>query len=184
MTILYLVQHAEKEQVLGDPGLTEVGRLQAAGVAEWLRRRDLRGLYTSPLRRARETADAIGGATGLTAVVDERLRERLNWDGTRPFEDFLADWDRSAQDRDFVPPNGESARSAAARMQSFLLSLSDQPGPVAAVTHGGATVELLRTLLGDDQLAQGLLHHGIPSAAITTLDDLDVVAIASVQHLT
>jgi broad specificity phosphatase PhoE/RimJ/RimL family protein N-acetyltransferase len=183
VTTVYLVQHGEKQRLPGDPGLTEVGRQQAATVAEWLGGRGLRALYTSPLRRARQTADAISVATGLTATVDDRLRERLNWDGIQPFESFLTDWNRSAQDRDFVPAHGESARSAGARMQAFLLSLADQPGPVAAVTHGGATIELLRTLLGDDQLTPGLLQDGIPACAVTTLEGLDVVAIASVEHL-
>jgi len=33
-------------------------------------------LYTSPLRRARETADIIGETLGLPVVPDERLKER------------------------------------------------------------------------------------------------------------
>jgi broad specificity phosphatase PhoE len=56
----------------------------------------------------------------------------------------------------------------------------------AAVTasHGGATTDLLRTLLGDDALSPQLLDQGIPACAITTLDDLGVAAIASTAHLT
>ena len=53
----------------------------------------------------------------------------------------------------------------------------------AAVSHGGATVDLLRTVLRDDVLPPQLLDRGVPACAITTLDDLDVVAIASTAHL-
>jgi broad specificity phosphatase PhoE len=58
-----------------------------------------------------------------------------------------------------------------------------RPGPVAAVSHGGATTDLLRTLLGDDMLPPRLLDEGIPACAITTLNDFDVVAIGSTGHL-
>jgi hypothetical protein len=57
------------------------------------------------------------------------------------------------------------------------------PGPVAAVTHGGVTPELLRNLLGDDALPPGVLAAGIQPGAITTVDDLNPVMIASVSHL-
>jgi Histidine phosphatase superfamily (branch 1) len=62
----------------------------------------LHALYSSPLRHARETADPIARAAGLPVRIDSRLRERLNWDGTQTFDAFLADWDRSTQDRDLV----------------------------------------------------------------------------------
>jgi broad specificity phosphatase PhoE len=47
-------------------------------------------LYTSPMRRAWETAECVASVTGLAAQCDARLRERLNWDGSRPFDAFLA----------------------------------------------------------------------------------------------
>ena len=65
-----------------------------------------------------------------------------------------------------------------------LLGRHAQPArPVAAVTHGGVTIELLRNLLGDDALPPGLLATGIPPCAITTLDNLNPVMIASTSHL-
>lgn len=44
-------------------------------------------------------------------------------------------------------------------------------------------MDLLRTLLGDGALARGLVYEGVPSCAVTTVRDLDVVEIASVAHL-
>ena len=183
VTRIYLVQHGDTERVAGDPGLTESGRQQAAVTARWLQERGLRALYSSPLRRARETAASIASATGLTVQLETRLRERLNWNGSQTFDDFLADWDRSTRDRDFVLRNEEPSRSAGERMRKFLGGLTGRPGPVAAVSHGGATVDLLRTVLRDDVLPPQLLDRGVPACAITTLDDLDVVAIASTAHL-
>lgn len=183
MTLVYLVQHGDKDPAAGDPGLTALGTRQAVVTARWLRERGLRELYSSPLRRAQETAAPIAAATGLSVQVDNRLRERLNWDGSHGFDAFLADWGRSTRDRDFVLSNGESSRSAGERMRAFLVDLTPRPGPVAAVSHGGATMDVLRTLLGDDALSPQLLDEGIPACAITTLDDLGVAAIASVAHL-
>ena len=97
-----------------------------------------------------ETAGCIASVTGLTVQADARPRERLNWDGSIPWEAFADLWARTADDRDLVPGGGQSARQAAARLQAFLAGLPGLPGPVAAVTHGGVTAELLRNLLGDD----------------------------------
>jgi len=90
---------------------------------------------------------------------------------------------RTAGDRDLVPAGGQSARQAGARLHAFLAGLSAITGPVAAVTHGGVTAELLRNLLGDDALPPGLLAAGIPPCAFTIVDDLNPVTIASVAHL-
>ena len=183
MTLTFVVQHGDKERVPGDPGLTELGQDQAAAAARWLEGAGLQALFSSPLRRARETAAVIAAVTGLPVQLDYRLRERLNWEGTQTFDAFLAEWDHSTRDRDLVLDNGESSRSAGERMRAFLASLRGGPGPVAVVSHGGATTDLLRTLLKDADLPPGLLAEGIPPCAITTLDDMRVVAIASTEHL-
>src|SRR6266568_3789775 len=58
-----------------------------------------------------------------------------------------------------------------------------RPGPVAVVTHGGITADQLRTVLGDDALPPHVLDAGIPPCAVTAVDDLNVVMIASTSHL-
>jgi broad specificity phosphatase PhoE len=183
VTAVYLVQHGGKERLPGDPGLTALGRQQAARTGGRLAGLGVRALWSSPMRRARETADCIAAVTGLAVQPDARLRERLNWDGGMPFDDFLALWARTAHDRDLVPGGGQSSRQAAARLLAFVAGLSGVPGPVAAVTHGGITTELLRGLLGDDALRPGVLDMGVPPCAITAIDDLNPVMIASVSHL-
>ena len=65
------------------------------------------------------------------------------------------------------------------RLQAFLAGLADASGPVAAVTHGGITVDLLRNLLGDDAVPAQVLAAGIPPCAVTAVDNLTVVMIAS-----
>src|SRR5258708_3598984 len=183
MPVVYLVQHAEKEDGPGDPGLTAAGRDQAARVGRWLQSREVQRLYSSPLRRAWETAEVISSALGLPITPDPKLRERVNWGGTRAFESFMDDWRRSVSDQDFVSPGGDSSRQAGERMRAFLEHLFGSAGTVVAVTHGGVTTDLLRTLLGDDEVPAGLLRDGIPPCAITTIEDMHVTGIASVAHL-
>jgi broad specificity phosphatase PhoE len=126
MTMVYLVQHGEKERLPGDPGLTQAGRQQAARAGQWLRGQGIRTLYASPLRRAQETAECIASVTGLAVHADARLRERLNWDGRQPYDAFLARWARTRDDRDFAAVGGESSRQAGARLMAIL---ADLPGP-------------------------------------------------------
>jgi len=74
---LFLVRHGESQGNIGasdgpDPALTDLGTRQAEAVAERLRHAGLVALYSSPLRRALETARPVAVATGLPIklVVD------------------------------------------------------------------------------------------------------------------
>jgi probable phosphoglycerate mutase len=81
---LLLVRHARPERVEGaagpaDPPLSPLGRRQAAALADWLAG-DPGGpppaaIYTSPLRRAAETAAPLAMALGLEPVADDALAE-------------------------------------------------------------------------------------------------------------
>jgi probable phosphoglycerate mutase len=79
---LVLVRHGETDWNLSgraqghtDVPLNDTGRAQARAVAQVLRGFDPARLWSSDLARARETADEIALATGLTAELDPRLRE-------------------------------------------------------------------------------------------------------------
>jgi broad specificity phosphatase PhoE len=144
----------------------------------------VRALVSSPLRRARETAQkSWHRGPCLPVEEDARLRERMNWGGSERIEEFLADWAASVKDRDFVPASGDSSCAAAKRMGACVADLAQEPGLLALVTHGSATVDLLRTLIGDHAVPSELMHQGVPACAITMLDDLSVIEIASVSHL-
>ncbi len=72
---LYLVRHAKAAP--GDPDelrpLTPEGREQARLLGERLAGERPDAVVTSPLLRARETAEVLARACGLEAVPDERL---------------------------------------------------------------------------------------------------------------
>jgi broad specificity phosphatase PhoE len=84
-TIVHLVRHGEVDnprQVLYGrlPGyhLSADGRMMAKAVAGFLAGRDVTVLLSSPLERARETAEPIAEEFGLTPDIDERLIEPWN----------------------------------------------------------------------------------------------------------
>jgi phosphohistidine phosphatase len=72
---LFLVRHAHADP--GDPDelrpLSPRGRAQARELAERLVEVEPTRIVSSPLLRARETAGAIGIATGAEVAVDDRL---------------------------------------------------------------------------------------------------------------
>ena len=76
---LLLVRHALPELVQGtsgtaDPPLTPHGRAQAARLVAAVGR-DVAGLYTSPMARARGTAAPLAAALGVPPTVVDDLRE-------------------------------------------------------------------------------------------------------------
>lgn len=174
-TRILVVQHAEKEPKGGDPGLTARGRYQARAVADALATVDVVALYSSPLRRAVETAELIGRRLGTPVAVDPRLVERANWNGeNQSLEQFLAEWARSGLDRDFTPSSGDSSRAAGRRMAAALAEFAERhpEGTVVVVSHGGVTVDMARNLVGDEGvagLAPDVIETGVGPCAITEL---------------
>jgi probable phosphoglycerate mutase len=79
---LYLVRHGQTESSKrkaysgrSDVALTAEGREQARDAAAKLAGAGIDGVFSSPLSRARDTAQAIADATGAPLTVDERLTE-------------------------------------------------------------------------------------------------------------
>src|SRR5919197_4355319 len=80
---LYFVRHGESEANLqhvisnrASPfGLTELGRKQAYALAENLKDIPISAIYSSPVLRARETADILSQSFHLPYQVTEALRE-------------------------------------------------------------------------------------------------------------
>ncbi|MGE0045617.1 MAG: histidine phosphatase family protein, partial [Hyphomonadaceae bacterium] len=73
MPRLYLIRHAEPAATWGgsdpNPGLSELGRAQAADASWKLAALKPKRIVTSPLMRCRETAAALEMEMGLTAAV-------------------------------------------------------------------------------------------------------------------
>lgn len=138
--MLVLVRHGQTAEnarglLLGrlDPPLSEVGRQQAGALAGVIPEDVL--VVSSPLRRARETAEAFG----RPVVVDERWIE-LDYgalDGCRPDEVGEDVWRRWRADPTFVPGGGESLSELGKRVRSACDELVEEAAQhdVVVVTH-------------------------------------------------
>ena len=88
--MFYLVRHGEIESNIkkvyagwSDEPLTERGVRQAEKAGELLKDKGIDALYCSPLRRAVQTAEIIGGIIGKTPILEKNFKEmRLGlWEG-------------------------------------------------------------------------------------------------------
>jgi broad specificity phosphatase PhoE len=160
--VIVLVRHGETDAnraglLLGraNPTLNERGRAQAAAVAAALRRDPVSLILTSPLDRARETAAAIGGATGVEVEVEPSLTEMDygDWDGRRVADLPPAVAARWRADPAFAPPGGESLAELRGRVGPCTLALLERAadGTVIVVSHVSPikTMILVALDLGD-----------------------------------
>jgi broad specificity phosphatase PhoE len=84
-TVVHLLRHGEVENPRGviygripGFGLSEDGRMMAKAAADYLAERDVVAIFTSPLERARETAEPLSERFRLDPIVDDRLIEPWN----------------------------------------------------------------------------------------------------------
>lgn len=161
---LLLIRHGETDwsregRFCGrsDPPLNEIGIRQSHRLAERLRDKNIAIGYTSPARRACQTADTlrIAAHLGVTFMRRIELQEQDfgEWEGRRSEDVAQADpalWADWQSGKVAAPPDGESLSAVAERALSWVseVSLSHAGGTVAAVAHGGVLQALLCGLLG------------------------------------
>ena len=145
---LFLLRHAAHDRV-GDtlcgrmPGVTlgDHGRRQAAALAGRLEREGIAAIHTSPMERARETAEPIAARLGLAPQVEAGLDE-IDFGAwtSRSFAslDGDPDWTRWNESRATArPPGGEAMAEAQSRALDAVerLRAAHPEGRVALVSH-------------------------------------------------
>ncbi len=164
MTRLILVRHGQstwnaKGRIQGwaDPPLDEIGHDQAGKLAERLRceGHELTAIYSSPLVRARHTAEEIGRVFELPVQTDDRLKEHgvgqlTGLTGLQVEEQFPA-WVAARQGGRVwvVPPDGEDRDEFIQRAVSVMTDIINNhlDQTVAVVSHGGTLGVYLAHLL-------------------------------------
>jgi len=195
----YLVRHGEsvsnfegRVQGQADVELSALGHAQARQVADWAQRlaasrsagtTTITEIWSSPLRRARETADVIAAAIGLPVLIEEQLCElhagifqgHLWADLESAFPEEVARW-RSG-DPHYVIPGGESRAQLAARGSVVLETLAArQISGMIVVAHGGLLTAALGSMLGRE-------HPLLAAAAERPFTKLPALANCSVTEL-
>jgi probable phosphoglycerate mutase len=142
-TRLLLARHAETAApdrfhgAESDIGLSDWGVVQAELLGRWLHPAGAVALYSSSMRRARETANAIGAICGLVPVEKGLLHERhigplsgmSREEGWSIYEESKRRW--LAGDLEYTHPGGESFADIRRRVVPIFDEL--------AATHAGET---------------------------------------------
>lgn len=78
---LILIRHGLPQKVVNDDGtpadppLSEIGHRQATRMSEWMHREVIDRLYSSPMKRAMETAEPLSRISGLEIEVKDGVAE-------------------------------------------------------------------------------------------------------------
>jgi broad specificity phosphatase PhoE len=151
--IVYFTRHGESVANLADRGmerepadadrLSERGWEQARGLGERLRGEGIETILASPLRRAQETASAIGDVLGLEFSTDEDLFEVRQSDAYRAASPHYAgtghaSWMPGAPP-DHAEPGAESFADIVARVERVRSRLEEriEDERVLCVSHWG-----------------------------------------------
>lgn len=158
----------------GNPPLTAVGREQAARAAKMLAAKgDIGAVVTSPLGRARETAEAAAAALGLEVRVIDGLTETDfgDWEGLTFREAAERDPDLHARwlgDPSLPAPGGESFDAVRERVEDTRRDLvARYPGAnIVVVSHVTPIKTLLQLALGVGPSLLYRLHLDLASLSL------------------
>lgn len=195
----YLIRHGEtvfnaesRIQGQSDAPLSERGRRQAEAVADALADAPIDAIFSSPLRRALETASCLAAKLSLpirtdprlmelnAGVFEGRLRSELEAESSPEFLQWLAGGD------EFTIPGGESRRQLAQRGGDALRALAAEGyRTTVVVTHGGWLSATLKSLL---HLPQPLPPFSLGNGSITRLavdpqGGFSLLSLNEVDHL-
>ncbi|MCW2497163.1 histidine phosphatase family protein [Jatrophihabitans sp.] len=159
-----------------DLDLDEPGRQQAAGLARRAASLgDIAAVISSPIRRTRQTAEAIAGALGLQVEVNDDFAEVDfgAWEGMtfaevrEAYPDAMKAWFASP---DIAPPGGESMSSLGRRVRRGRDAvLAAHPElRVIVVTHVSPIKSLVRDVL--EAPATALFRMHLDTASLSIVD--------------
>ena len=150
MTRIVLIRHGETDwnvdgryQGQADPPLNKKGWLQARQLAEQLQGAKIGVLYTSPLLRAKQTADIVARHLEIPLHVEPRLMEihqgdwqtRLRAEIESLYPDLFRRWE--TEPWQVTPPKGEHLSQVQKRVDTAIEEiLARHPGEkVGVVAH-------------------------------------------------
>lgn len=171
-TVLYVARHGESDwnaanrfQGHIDRPLTSRGRAQAATLAERLAEVPLEAVYSSPLRRALETAEAVAMQKGLPPVTLPDLREVDvgTWAGlsraevVERFPQAFQRWLDGGEGWE----GGETYGQMSERVLAVMLEIAERhrDGSVLVVSHGGPVRAVAAAAAEMDVHAYRRLHR-------------------------
>ncbi len=200
--LLRLVRHGESEGNFAgslqgsrlDTQLSATGLRQAKCLAARLLGEEIDAVWSSPMIRARETAQAVASVHGLEVSLDSRLVE-FDWGAWsgRPYDGEIekevsgvrARW--RAGETKLAPSGGESPEEAAARADLFLARLVDTGARAPlVVAHGRFNRIVMTRVLGRPLSRMDEIRQRNGSLSVFEWDgahDAEALLLDDVSHL-
>ncbi|TFY99571.1 histidine phosphatase family protein [Ramlibacter rhizophilus] len=177
-----------------DIALNDRGHWQAQRVGRALAEEPIAAVYSSDLRRAWHTAEAIGRAAGVAVMPDPGLRERhFGLFEGKTFPEIEAAWPEHAKlwrrrVPDWSPPEGgESLLVLRERVQSTVGRIAARHAgeQIVLVAHGGVLDALYRVATGQavDSPRTWELLNGAINRLLWSAGGLSVVGWSDTLHL-
>jgi broad specificity phosphatase PhoE len=167
--------HAKRWQGFADRPLTDLGRRQAEELADRLEGTELDAIYSSDLRRARETAEAVARRRGLEvrAMPDLREVDVGSWSGlTRAeaearYPEAYARWLHGGEGWE----DGETYEQLQARVVRAMKHIAGahDRGRVLVVAHGGTIRAIHASALGVDVHTYRRIQRVEPNATLSAV---------------
>ncbi len=192
---LIMVRHGlpvrkELETGAADPELATEGHRQAELMAEYLGTDDIQAIYTSPLRRAKQTAAPLEHLLGLTAtVVDDIAEYDRHSSEYIPIEELKAAGDPRFHELASGDWNGHDRREEFAERVTAAIDrlIGDHAGDtIAVVCHGGVINLVLAQVLGIAREGPGFFYPNYTSihrVAASRSGVRSIVTINETSHL-
>lgn len=181
----YLRQN--RYQGWSDTPLNREGKSEIRSLRNRICQENVEVIFSSPLKRALESARTLARYLRLDVEVDERLKE-MNfgaWEGmtydeiTTKFPEAFRWWERDLLT--FKPAGGESINELRMRVESFLRDLAArEEETILIVTHGGVIRSSLLHFL--DLPAAIFWKFELATAGLTTVNQsIDHCSLASLN---
>jgi broad specificity phosphatase PhoE len=191
VTVFHLLRHGEhvlRGRVLAGRtpgvGLSALGCAEIEAVADRLAGENIEALYSSPLQRARETAEILAERLQLPIQYREDVLELDfgEWTGLT-FDEVRADqrWQLWSSCRSIATvPGGESMRQVQERTVKALFDLrqTHRDGTVIIVSHGDVIRAALLFALGMPLDLYSRIEVGLASINTIHIDDSGIRVLA------
>lgn len=196
---LYLVRHGEtsateKGRICGESNipLNDEGFAQANVLGSWFSDMEISSIFSSPLTRSVQTADAIAKAIKMpTYFKHSGLTEKKEgeWEGKTYWQ--LRDEDPDAWEKwsnnpiDYAPPGGESVRNFVSRVDRALKDIINNyetGNRIVITTHAGIIRAIILNCLNIP--VENFFRIDIPTGSITKIEYSENFATLKYTSLT
>lgn len=168
---IYIFRHGQTDynvtrRVMGqlDIPLNETGRVQAIELSDKISKEPIQAIYTSPLLRAKQTAQILADKIGIPIIPDKRLMERNNGKlqghivhGTDNPDEYQTDYNQlelflpAAQlnDNNWRPDGGESRTECWSRAQKAITEIvKNAPYDTIAISTHSVVMRGILNMVG------------------------------------